>query len=184
MPRRRRERRERTHDWQEIQQQTLWPEQEVYERLRPLVLFGETAASRAKEIGVSERTLRYQADQFEHYGMASLFPKERTPAPEPGRSFPPEMRQLIVDLKAEHPGFRPHELARICFLRFGRKPSDHTIQRVLAEGPKPSVTTRRSTLRPDSRSLPTTARHCRFARGGVVEYDHQRLRADPSTSGL
>jgi putative transposase len=143
VPRRRRELRPRTHEWQEIKQQTLWPEQEAYERLRPVVLFGETAASRAKEIGVSERTLHYQADQFEQFGMASLFPKERTPPTEQGRSLPPEMRQLIVDLKAEHSGFRPHELARICFLRFGRKPSDHTVQRILADGPKPSVTTRR-----------------------------------------
>jgi hypothetical protein len=99
VPRRRRVRRERTHDWEEIQQQTLWPEQEVYERLRPLVLFGETAASRAKETGVSERTLRYQADQFEQYGMASLFPKEPASPPDPGRNLPPEMRQLIVDRK-------------------------------------------------------------------------------------
>jgi len=53
------------------------------------------------------------------------------------------MRQLIVDLKAEHPGFTPHEIARICFLRFGRKPSDHTVKRVLADFPKPSVTMRR-----------------------------------------
>ncbi len=57
MPRRRRERREPTHDWQEIQQQTLWPEQEWYEKLRPMLLFGQTAASRAKETGTSERTL-------------------------------------------------------------------------------------------------------------------------------
>jgi hypothetical protein len=28
-----RKRRERTHNWQEIQQALLWPEQEVYERL-------------------------------------------------------------------------------------------------------------------------------------------------------
>ena len=35
MPVRKRKRRERIHDWQEIQQQTLWPEQEQYERLRP-----------------------------------------------------------------------------------------------------------------------------------------------------
>ena len=143
MPRRRRERRARTHDWQAIQQQTLWPEQEQYERLRPIVLFGETAASRAKETGVSERTLHYQADQFERYGMVSLFPKAPAPAANPGQRLPEDVRQLIVDLKAEHPGFRPHEIARICFLRFGRKPSDHTVQRVLADGPKPTVTTRR-----------------------------------------
>jgi len=143
MPARKRKRRERTHEWQEIQQYTLWPEQEVYERLRPVILFGETAAERAKETGASERTLHYQAKQFEQQGMASLFPKERTPSPEAGRSLPSEMRQLIVDLNAEHPGFRPHELATICFLRFERRPSDHTVKRVLADGPKPTVTERR-----------------------------------------
>jgi hypothetical protein len=40
MPARKRQRREPTHDWQEIQQYMLWPEQEQYERLRPIVLFG------------------------------------------------------------------------------------------------------------------------------------------------
>jgi len=58
--------------------------------------------------------------------MASLFHKERTPSPssDSGRSLPPEMRQLIVDLKAEHPDFRPHEIATICFLRFERRSGD------------------------------------------------------------
>src|SRR5437588_762815 len=128
MPKSKRQRRERTHDWQHIQQYTLWPEQKAYELLRPVVLFGETAAERAKETGASERTLHHKADQFDQHGMASLFPKESTPSPDKARSLPPDMRQLIVDLKAEHPGFRPHEIATICFLRFGRKPSDHTIQ--------------------------------------------------------
>ncbi len=140
---RKRQRRERTHDWQEIKQQTLWEEQEQYERLRPIVLFGETAAERAKEIGASERTLHDQAKRFEQEGMRSLFPKERAPSANTGRSLPEDMRQLIVDLKAEHPGFTPHELATICFLRFERRPSDHTIKRVLADGPKPTVTERR-----------------------------------------
>ena len=63
MPKRKRAQREHTEDWQTIQQYTLWPEQEVYERLRPVVLFGETAAERAKEIGASERTLHHLADQ-------------------------------------------------------------------------------------------------------------------------
>ena len=72
--------------------------------------------------------------------MASLFHKERTPSPssDSGRSLPPEMRQLIVDLKAEHPDFRPHEIATICFLRFERRPSDHTVKRALADGPPPT----------------------------------------------
>src|SRR5438034_668550 len=108
MPRSRRERRERTYDWQKIQQYTLWPEQKAYELLRPVVLFGETAAERAKETGASERTLHHKADQFDQQGMASLFHKESTPSPDKARALPPDMRQLIVDLKAEHPGFRPH----------------------------------------------------------------------------
>jgi putative transposase len=143
MSARKRKRREPTHDWQEIQQLTLWPEQEVYERLRPIILFGEPAAERSRETGASERTLHRQASRFEQEGMASLFQKERTPPPETSRSLPQGMRQLMVDLKAEHPGFRPHEIARICFLRFGRKPSDHTVKRILADGPAPTITTRR-----------------------------------------
>ena len=143
MPKRKRKRRARTHEWQEIQQYTLWPEQEVYERLRPVLLFGETAAERARETGASERTLHDQAMRFEQEGMASLFPKEHPQAADTGHSLPEEMRQLIVNLKAEHPGFTPHEIATICFLHFERRPSDHTVKRVLADGPEPTVTRRR-----------------------------------------
>ncbi len=143
MPARKRKRRTRTHDWQEIQQQTLWSEQEQYERIRPLVLFGETAAERAKETGVSERTLHDQAKRFEQLGMISLFHKTPSTPVSTERSLPPEMRQLIVNLKAEYPGFSTHEIATICFLHFERRPSDHTVKRVLADGPKPTVTERR-----------------------------------------
>ena len=105
MPAHKRKRRERTHEWQDIQQTTLWPEQEVYERLRPIVLFGKTAASRARETGASERTLHQQARLFEQEGMASLFHKARTTERESGRSLPPDMCQMIVNLKAEYSGF-------------------------------------------------------------------------------
>jgi hypothetical protein len=143
MPTRKRKRRERTHEWKEIQQYTLWPEQEVYERIRPLVLFGQTAAERAKETGTSERTLHYQANLFEQEGMASLFRHGPPTDPQPGRNLSPEICQLIVNLKAEYPGFSLREISTICFLRFGRKLSHHTVQRVLADGPQPLVAARR-----------------------------------------
>lgn len=143
MPRMRRPRRERTHDWHHIQQWTLWPEQTAYELLRPVVLFNEPASARAQETGASERTLQYKATQFDERGMASLFPKEPARPTERSHSLPPDMRQLIVDLKAEYPAFRPHEIATICFVRFGRKPSPHTVKQVLADGPKPLITMRR-----------------------------------------
>ena len=50
MPRSRREHRERTHDWQTIQQYTLWSGQKAYELLRLL-------RNSAKETGASECTL-------------------------------------------------------------------------------------------------------------------------------
>ena len=75
--------------------------------------------------------------------MASLFPEKPTQPSETARDLPPDMRQLIVDLKAEHPAFRSHEIATVCYVRFGRRPSHHTVQRVLASGPQPSITARR-----------------------------------------
>jgi hypothetical protein len=86
----------------------VFPEQEWYEKLRPMLLFGQTAASRAKETGTSERTLHYKADQFEQEGMVSLFPNERTStAVSPGRNLPEDLRQLIVDLHGSAPWFYP-----------------------------------------------------------------------------
>jgi putative transposase len=144
MPANKRPRRERTDDWQKIQQYALWPEQKVYELLRPVVLFNESATERARETEEPERSVRRKAGQFEEHGMASLFAQAPPGNSEAkSRSLPPDMRQLIVDLKAEYPGFRPNEMATICFLRFGRRPSSHTVQRVLADGPLPSIPARR-----------------------------------------
>jgi hypothetical protein len=104
MPGPKRVRRERTNEWASIKQWTLWPEQELYEQIRPLVLFHETAGERAKEIDVPQRTLSRKADEFERDGMQSLFAsKEQGGARETGRTLPLETRQLIVDLHAELP---------------------------------------------------------------------------------
>lgn len=47
------------------------------------------------------------------------------------------MRRLIVDLKAEYPGFNPNEIANACYVRFGRRPARKTVKRVLAEEDAP-----------------------------------------------
>jgi putative transposase len=86
------------------------------------------------------RTIYYKANLFDQAGMASLLPPEPLP-PVPQRdrrALPPDIRQEIVNLHAEYPAFRPHELATICFVKFGRKLSPQTIQLVLATGPKPT----------------------------------------------
>ena len=76
----------------------------MYEQIRPLLLFGETAGERAKETGAAQRTLSRKADEFERYGMQSLFSSgEQGGERETSKTLPPEIRQLIVDLHAELP---------------------------------------------------------------------------------
>jgi len=61
-----------TDDWEQLRLLLEWPEQVVYELIRPVVLFGRTAAQRAQETGTAERTLRRKAQRFDAHGMASL----------------------------------------------------------------------------------------------------------------
>ncbi len=142
MPAAKWEQREPTEDWEQLRLYATSPAQETYELLRPIVLFGRTPAARARETGVPERTLRRKADCFEARGMASLF--ELPSATDADRrALPAEIRQAIVDLKAEHPPLRLGEIATICQKRFRRSVGDHTVRRVLASGLAPSGAPRR-----------------------------------------
>lgn len=140
MVRRRRKRVEPTEEWDQLELLLRWPEQREYELLRPIVVFGSSVAERARETGVvSERTLRRNADHFDEYGMPSLFGAE----PAKYQRLPPAMRRLIVDRKAEYPAFSLGEIVRICYVTFGRRPSKHTVKRVIEEGPTPLMPVRR-----------------------------------------
>jgi len=132
-----------TEDWQQLRLLLDWPEQLAYELIRPVVLFGRSAGERAKETGAAARTIHRKAKRFDQEGLASLFVDGTPQRPEDRRLLPPPLRQLIVDLKAEHPAFRLGEIAQICFVDSGRRPSPHTIQRILATGPEPRQTWRR-----------------------------------------
>ena len=81
----------------------------------------------------SGRTLQRGAKRFDAEGMESLFGSEAARR----RGLPPSVRRLIVDLKAEYPGFNPNEIANACYVRFGRRPARKTVKRVLAEEPTP-----------------------------------------------
>jgi len=144
MPGPKRHRRERTDEWASIKEWTLWPEQELYEQIRPLILFHETAGERAKEIDVPQRTLSRKADEFEHYGMQSLFSSgEQGGARETGKTLPPEIRQLIVDLHAELPTMSWREIAEVCYIRSGRKPDHKSVKHIATATPPPALQARR-----------------------------------------
>ena len=131
--RRRRRRAEPTEEWERLVPLFEWPEQEGYEEIRPLVLFGSPVAERAVEIGASASTLYRRADRFEAEGMESLFGAEAAKR----RRLPPAVGRLIVDLKGEYPPMSLGEIANVCYVRFGRRPSKHTVKRVLSEDPIP-----------------------------------------------
>jgi len=144
VPKRKRIQREHTEDWQTIQQYTLWPEQTAYELLRDIVLFGDPPGKRAQETGVAESTLDRKADTFDEEGMVSLFAsKPRKQPQETARSLPPDMRQLIVDLRVELSTMSFREIAEICEVRFDRRPSHNSVKLMLASGPPPSIKARR-----------------------------------------
>lgn len=149
MPSTKRERIEPVETWAQLRLLLRWPEQVAYELVRPVVLHGETASDRARATGEHARTIDRKADRFDREGVLGLFPRGRAgPAADP-RSLPPPMRQLIVDLHAEVPAMSLREIADVCRVRYGRRPSHHTVRGVLAAGPRPTVAARR--YPPDSR---------------------------------
>ena len=129
----RRRRVEPTDEWERLLLLFEWPEQEGYEVIRPLVLFGNSVAERAREVGTPERTLYRRVNRFEAEGMDSLFDSE----PAKRRRLPPAMRRLIVEVKAEYPRLNLNEITNIVYVRFGRRPDPRSVRRVLKEEPIP-----------------------------------------------
>jgi hypothetical protein len=129
-----------TEEWQPLTLLIDWPEQLADELIRPVVLFGRSPGERAKETGAAARSIHRKAKRFDQEGLVSHFVGGRPQRPEDRRLLPPPLRRLIVDLKAEHPAFRLGDIAQICFVASGRRPSPHTIQKILATGPEPRQT--------------------------------------------
>ena len=140
MASRRRTRTEPTDDWRQLQLRLEWPEQGRYELIRPVVVFGHSPVERAEQTGVSTRTIYRKVGRFDELGMQGLLEAEPV---DDRRALPSVIRRTIAELQAEYPGFRATELATICHIRFNRRPSPHTIKKVLVEEPPPSRPVRR-----------------------------------------
>ncbi|MDQ5826908.1 MAG: helix-turn-helix domain-containing protein [Chloroflexota bacterium] len=132
MPKPKRSRVPPTEDWQQLELLFSSSEQRVYELIRPVVLFGQSAAKRARETSIPARTLSRHAKLFLERGMASLFTVPPSP---PSPRLSTMVREAIVALKEEHPPLHLREIAAICYVRYGRRPSIQTIKRILAEAP-------------------------------------------------
>jgi putative transposase len=146
MPASPRPQRQPTDDWEQLRLLVSSSEQQTYEILRPIVLFGQPTSERAHETGVAERTLRRTVARFETTGMRSLFDADPPRATADRRMLPLGIRRAIAELKAEYSVFGPFEIARICQHRFDRAVSYHTVQQVLAAEPLPIYRPRRFLL--------------------------------------
>jgi len=74
MPAPSRPHREPTDDWQQLDMLVQFPEQRTYELIRPVVLFGNSPAERARQTDTPARTLSRWVARFVTYGMASSAP--------------------------------------------------------------------------------------------------------------
>jgi hypothetical protein len=138
-----------TDEWAQLRLLVTSPEQETYEILRPIVLFGQPTSERAQETGIAERTLCRTVARFETRGMRSLFDPESSPSSD-RRRLPLGIRAAILELKADYPPFGPFEIARICQHLFDRRVSYHTVHQILAAEPDPLAPTA---------TLPSLPRH-------------------------
>jgi transposase len=131
--RRRRKKAEHTDDWQELLPLFDWPEQQAYEEIRPLVLFGDSVSERANETATPQRTMYRRIERFANEGMLSLFGTDPATARAKRRGLEPAIRRMIVELKAEHPALNNNEIKNIVYVRTGRRLGKHTTERVLSE---------------------------------------------------
>src|SRR3954471_5133467 len=99
MPARTRARIEPTDDWPYLQLQFDWSEQEAYEVVRPVVLFGFTLAERAQQTGLATSTVYRKVTRFEQLGIRGFLEAEDDP--DSKRLLPQSIRRAIVQLKAE-----------------------------------------------------------------------------------
>ncbi len=76
--------------------------------------------------------------------MRSLFDSdEQGGARETSKTLPEYIRQLIIDLHFEMPTMSWREIAEICYIRYGRKPSHHSVKHIAASGPAPGRNAKR-----------------------------------------
>jgi transposase InsO family protein len=115
-----------------IQLQFVDPTQREYEIIRPIVLFGETAAERSRQTGVERTVVGDKARRFVLGGMAAL-QDQRTQSRDPQEPVYPEaIAGYIVYLKQLYPPIHLREIERILLRKFGYQTNHHTLKRFLA----------------------------------------------------
>jgi putative transposase len=119
-------------EFEQIRRHFVDPIQHDYEVIRPIVLFGDTAAERSRQTGVERTVVSDKARRFVLEGMEGLRDR-RTQARDPQAPVYPEaIAGYIVYLKQLYPPIHLREIERILLRKFGYKTNHHTLKRFLA----------------------------------------------------
>jgi transposase InsO family protein/transposase len=118
-------------DFHQIRMHFIDPLQHDYEVVRPIVLFGETAAERSRQTGIDRTVIGDKARRFVTDGMIGLADGRTQPRPTQGPIYPEAIAGYIIYLKQRYPPIHLREIERILLRKFGYKTNHHTLKRFL-----------------------------------------------------
>jgi transposase len=118
-------------DFEQIRLQFVDPLQHDYEVIRPIVLFGETAAERSRQTGMERTTVGDKARRFVLDGMEGLRDRRTVARGPQETAYPEAIAGYIIYLKQLYPPIHLREIERIVLRKFGYKTNHHTLQRFL-----------------------------------------------------
>jgi transposase len=118
-------------DFAQIRMQFIDPLQHDYEVVRPIVLFGETAAERSRQTGIDRTVIGDKARRFVTDGMIGLTDGRTQPRPSDGPIYPEAIAGYIIYLKQRYPPIHLREIERILLRKFGYQTNHHTLKRFL-----------------------------------------------------
>ena len=113
-------------DFARIRTEFIDPFQHDYEAIRPVVLFGETAAERSRQTGVDRTVIGDKARRFVTDGMSALADGRTQPASGEGPIYPEAIAGYILYLKQLYPPIHLREIERILARKFGYQTNHHT----------------------------------------------------------
>jgi hypothetical protein len=118
-------------DFAWIRMECVDPLQYAYELIRPIVLFGETAAERRRQTGVDRTVIGDKARRFVTDGMSALADGRSQSAASEGPIYPEAIAGYILYLKQLYPPIHLREIERILARKFAYQTNHHTLKRLL-----------------------------------------------------
>ncbi len=118
-------------EFEQIRLQLIDPLQHDYEVIRPIVLFGDTAAERSRQTGVDRTVVGEKSRRFVLEGMEGLRDRRTQARDLQEPVYPEAIAGYIVYLKQLYPPIHLREIERILQRKFGHTTNHHTLKRFL-----------------------------------------------------